>query len=329
MTMNDDYEPYIGRQLGYQDIMLEPRYSECRTRSDIDLTTKFGDYEFKSPIVPANMKTVINTELAHELALRGYFYIMHRFGVDSFEFVKNCYDKALISSISVGVNDVDRELIDKLSIQNLQPNYITIDIAHGYSLHMVEMIEYIKDRFQNTFVIAGNVCDASAVKYLYDKGADAVKVGVGPGHACTTRQQTGFFRPQFSAVLECCDNSGGWVPPGVPIVADGGIEYNGDIAKAMVAGAHMVMCGHLLAAHDESPGDVINGPDGYVKEYYGSASEHNSGMKKHIEGKRMYIQTRGSIWNSYDMIEESLRSSCSYAGVERPAQLKGNPWRII
>jgi GMP reductase len=288
----------------------------------------FGDYKFRSPVVPANMKTVINAELAQELALRGYFYVMHRFGVDSFEFVKSCYDKALISSISVGVNGVDRELIERLAMQNLQPNYITIDIAHGYSEHMVEMIQWIKDRLQNTFVIAGNVCDASAVSYLYKKGADAVKVGVGPGHACTTRQQTGFFRPQFSAVLECCDTR--WVPVGVPIIADGGIEYNGDIAKALVAGAHMVMCGQLLAGHDESPGERIQQADGlWVKEYYGSASEHNKAHKRHIEGRRTYLPVRGSLWNKYQQIEDNLRSSCSYAGAENPRGLTAASWKVI
>jgi len=327
MTMNDDYEPYIGRQLGYQDIMLEPRYSTCKTRNDIDLTTKFGDLEFKSPIVPANMKTVINEGLAVELARRGYFYVMHRFGVDSFDFVKNCYDNGLMSSISVGVNTVDRDLITKLSTQNLQPQYITIDIAHGYSEHMVEMIQYIKDRLQDTFVIAGNVCSVDAVKYLYNKGADAVKVGVGPGHACTTRQQTGFFRPQFSAVLECANEN--WAPAGIPIIADGGIEHNGDIAKALVAGATMVMCGYHLAGHDENPGNRFQTAEGWFREYYGSASEENTGSKKHVEGQRLYVPCNGSIWDTYEQIEDSLRSSCSYAGAETPSELIHTSWKEL
>ena len=317
----------VGRQLAYEDIMLEPQYSECKSRSNIDITTWLGNCEFKSPIVPANMKTVINQELAEDLFRRGYFYVMHRFGIDSFEFVKDCHDKAFMSSISVGVNGVDRKLIDKLSIQNLQPDYITIDIAHGYSEHMVKMIEYIKDRLQDTFLIAGNVCSAHAVKYLYDKGADAVKVGVGPGHACTTRQQTGFFRPQFSAVLECTDNR--WTPVGCPIIADGGIQYNGDIAKAIVAGATMVMCGHHLAGFNESPGDKIHMVDGYFKEYYGSASEHNKAQKKYVEGRRLYIPCRGSIWEKYQEMEDSLRSSCSYAGAKNLTQLTGTPWKIL
>lgn len=316
------------RELNYSDVMLEPGFSRCNSRSDIDLSTTLGDLKFRSPIVPANMKTIIDEHLALDLAHRGYFYVMHRFGIDNFKFVKKCYDLGLYSSISVGVNGIDHELITKLSTQNLQPKYITIDIAHGYSEHMVKMIQYIKDRLQDTFLIAGNVCTSHAVDFLHSKGADAVKVGVGPGHACTTRLMTGFFRPQFSAVWDSSRNRS------CPIIADGGIEHNGDIAKAMVAGAHMVMCGHLLAAHDESPGDKIHTHDAggintMVKEYYGSSSEHNSGMKKHIEGRRLYIQCRGSIWNTYDVIEESLRSSCSYAGAERPADLRGNAWRMI
>jgi GMP reductase len=323
----NNYEGVIGRQLNYKDVMLEPRFSTCNSRSEIDLSTKLGDHTFKSPIMPANMKTVIDEKLAIELAKRGYFYVMHRFGVDNFEFVKSMYDKGWISSISVGVNGVDRELIKKLSTQNLEPSYITIDIAHGNSQHMIDMIQYIKDRLQDTFLIAGNVCNVDAVRHLAQNGADCIKVGVGPGHACTTKLMTGFFRPQFSAVMECCDTR--WNANGVPIIADGGIEHNGDIAKAMVAGAHMVMCGHLLAAHDESPGEKMHMQHGHVKEYYGSSSEHNSGMKKHVEGRRLYIQCRGSIFNTYDVIEESLRSSCSYAGVERSSLLKGTYWREI
>lgn len=316
------------RQLNYRDVMLEPRFSSCNTRSDIDLSTKLGDYTFKSPIIPANMKTIINEDLAYELAKRGYFYVMHRFGINTFDFVRKAYDRELLSSISVGVNGTDHELISRLSTQNLQPAFITIDIAHGHSQHMSDMIGYIKDRLQDTFLIAGNVCTAEGVNYLYTCGADAVKVGVGPGHACTTKLMTGYFRPQFSAVHECA-NSPWQVPKDMPIIADGGIEHNGDIAKAMVAGASMVMCGHLLAGHDESPGDKIRQDGGLFKEYYGSASEHNSGMKRHVEGRRLYIQCRGPIWDTYDVIEESLRSSCSYAGVDRPAELKGKPWREI
>jgi len=335
--MDKKYESCLGRQLSYDDIMLEPRYSECRTRSNIDLRTKLGDYTFNSPIVPANMKTVINEQLARELSERGYFYIMHRFGIDSFRFVKSmARDTGLLISISVGVNGVDRDLIDRLAGADLQPDFITIDIAHGYSKHMVEMIKYIKTHLQNTFVIAGNVCTADAVRYLYDQGADAVKVGVGPGHACTTREQTGFFRPQFSAVFECCHPD--WVPEGIPVIADGGIKYNGDFAKAMVAGATMVMAGHHLAGFDESPGNLITGFDRAdpncqfplkYKEYYGSASEHNKTHKKHIEGRRLYIPAQGSIWDKYEQIEDNLRSSCSYAGVEHPSNLTMATWKTV
>lgn len=325
--MSDEYDGILGRQLGYDDVMLEPRYSMCKTRSDVDITVKLGDWTFNSPVVPANMKTVINKELAIALAQRGYFYVMHRFGVDSFEFVKKMLELKLCASISVGVNGVDRELIDRLATYDVQPHFITIDIAHGYSEHMIEMIEYIKDRLQDTFVIAGNVCDVQAVKYLYDTGADAVKVGVGPGHACTTRLQTGFFRPQFSAVLECCDTT--WAPVGCPIIADGGIKHNGDITKALVAGATMVMCGHHLAGYEESPGDKIQMQDGVFKEYYGSASEHNKAQKKHIEGRRLYIPVRGSIWSKYQEMEDSLRSSCSYAGTETLNGLPSITWKMV
>ena len=315
------------REYHYDDILLLPNYSSCYTRDSIDLTTDFGSTNsYKSPIIPANMKTVINASLAIELASKGYFYIMHRFnGFDPFAFVQDMHERNLYASISIGVNDESKELIQELALAKLSPKYITIDIAHGDSRHMAEMLSLVKKKLPLSFVIAGNVCTTTGTRFLIDNGADAIKIGIGPGHVCTTKLMTGFSRPQFTAVLECCKAAGG-----VPVIADGGISHNGDVAKAMVAGATMVMCGHMLAGFDESPGEKIIHQDGRItKQYFGSASEHNKERKKNIEGRKIEIPYRGSIWDKYREMEESLRSSCSYAGIYHPIDLpKSCQWVV-
>lgn len=309
------------REYHYKDILLIPKFSNCESRSDVDLSTKLGKFTFKSPIIPANMKTIINENLAARLANWGYFYIMHRFGdeetwqKDTKDFIARIHEGVRPSSISVGIKERDHRLLEELTKE--PPDFITVDIAHGHSVNMKPMVETIKSILPNTFLIAGNVCTADAALWLEDLGVDAVKVGIGPGYVCTTKLMTGFSRPQFSAVEACSKVIR------VPVIADGGIEYNGDIAKALVAGATMVMCGFMLAGFDESPGEKTIDDEGRItKVYYGSASKNNKAISKHIEGRRINVPYRGSIWDKYREIEESLQSSCSYAGVSKSSDLR-------
>ena len=174
------------RKFDYREVNLIPRQCIVDSRSECDTTLTFGAHTFNLPIVPANMSSVINPELAEKLAENGNFYIMHRFLTDEqiMTFVKNMNDKKLITSISVGVKDRDKYLIDQLIDNQLNIDYITIDIAHGHAKSVKEMIAYIKSRYSNTFIIAGNVASEQAVVDLQHWGADAIKVGVAPGKAC-------------------------------------------------------------------------------------------------------------------------------------------------
>lgn len=146
---------------------------------------------------------------------------------------------------------------------------------------------------------------------------------------CTTKLNTGFSRPQFSAVLDCATNAN------VPIIADGGIEHNGDIAKALVAGATMVMAGGIFAGHIESPGEILTLCDEHGNEYarkkvyYGSASEHNKGHKRNIEGRKILIDLKGPVKNKYDEITQDLQSSISYAGGHCLRDLLRTKWVIV
>ncbi|GHR04510.1 GMP reductase [Helicobacter pylori] len=237
----------------YEDIQLIPNKCIVNSRSECDTTVTLGKHAFKMPVVPANMQTIINDSIAEFLAENGYFYIMHRFdGATRIPFVKKMKERQWISSISVGVKKEEYLFIEELAKQKLASDYITIDIAHGHSNSVIEMIQHIKTHLPETFVIAGNVGTPEAVRELENAGADATKVGIGPGKVCITKIKTGFGTGGWQlAALRWCAKAAR-----KPIIADGGIRTHGDIAKSIRFGATMVMIGSLFAGHEESSGET-------------------------------------------------------------------------
>ena len=295
----------------YEDIQLIPNKCIVNSRSECDTTTQFGKHHFKLPVVPANMQTIIDESLAIKLAENGYFYIMHRFTPESrLPFVQMMNEKRLISSISVGVKENEYHLIVDLANHRLVPDYITIDIAHGHSNAVINMIKHIKKYLPDTFVIAGNVGTPEGVRELENAGADATKVGIGPGKVCITKLKTGFGTGGWQlAALRWCAKAAR-----KPIIADGGIRSNGDIAKSIRFGANMVMIGSLFAGHIESPGNTVMQDGIAMKEYFGSASEYQKGARKNVEGKKMLVPCKGSIMDTLTEMQQDLQSSISYAG---------------
>jgi GMP reductase len=294
----------------YDHILLLPRKCRVESRSECDAGIDFGGRRFKLPVVPANMKTVVDEKLCIWLAEHGYFYVMHRFDFDNLAFVRDMKARGLYASISVGIKPADYADIDRLAAEGLTPEYITIDIAHGHSDQVRDMIGHIKTRLPGSFVIAGNVATPEAVIDLENWGADATKVGVGPGKVCITRLKTGFGTGgwQLSAVKWCARVAT------KPIVADGGIRHHGDIAKSIRFGATMIMIGSLFAGHEESPGRTVEVDGVQYKEYYGSASDFNKGEYKHVEGKRILEPIKGKLADTLIEMEQDVQSSISYAG---------------
>ena len=294
----------------YDNVLLLPRKCRVESRSECDASVLFGAHRFKLPVVPANMKTVVDVPITEWLAANGYFYVMHRFDVDNVAYARSMREKGLIVSVSSGVKAADYAVIDRLAAEGVGADYITIDIAHGHADSVHKMIEHIKKKLPKTFVIAGNVATPEAVIDLENWGADATKVGVGPGKVCITKLKTGFGTGgwQLSALKWCARVAT------KPIIADGGIRDHGDIAKSVRFGASMVMIGSLFAGHEESPGATVEVDGKLFKEYYGSASDFNKGEYKHVEGKRILEPIKGRLADTLREMREDVQSSISYAG---------------
>jgi GMP reductase len=297
----------------YDNVLLLPRKCRVESRSECDTSVTLGKHTFRLPVVPANMKTVVDPQICAWLARKGYFYVMHRFDLDNLQFVRDMAAQGLYASISVGVKKADHEAISRMRSEGLSPDFITIDIAHGHADSVHAMISHIKENLPDSFVIAGNVGTPEAVIDLENWGADATKVGIGPGKVCITKLKTGFGTGgwQLSALKWCASVAT------KPIIADGGIREHGDIAKSVRFGASMVMIGSMLAGHEESPGATVEVDGKLYKEYYGSASDFNKGEYKHVEGKRILEPVKGKLADTLIEMEQDLQSSISYAGGTR------------
>lgn len=294
----------------YDNILLLPRKCRVESRAECDASVELGGRRFKIPAVPANMKTVVDEHTCTWLAQNGYFYVMHRFDIDNVALVKRMHAAGVYASISLGVKQPDYDTVDQLAAEGLSPEYITIDIAHGHADSVKNMLAYLKNKLPQAFVIAGNIGTPEAVIDLENWGADATKVGIGPGKVCITKLKTGFGTGgwQLSALKWCARVAT------KPIIADGGIRCHGDIAKSIRFGATMVMIGSMFAGHEESPGQTVEVNGELFKEYYGSASDFNKGEYRHVEGKRILEPIKGKLADTLQEMEQDIQSSISYAG---------------
>ncbi|MDR3623784.1 MAG: guanosine monophosphate reductase [Chlamydiales bacterium] len=308
----------------FDDVALVPQYNNVPSRTEPNLetwltrSTKLG-----IPIIASNMDTVICEELADVLIAHGSVPIFHRF--TDFEtqahWVKKFGEKTYVScGIQTSHIDETRTLLD------MGAAGICVDIAHGHSEKMLRFIEEIKRLCPGKEVIAGNVCTAMAYHDLVNAGADAVKVGIGPGAACKTRVVTGFGVPQFTAIQECAEIA---EKLRIPLIADGGIRSSRDVVLALAAGASSVMLGKLFALTNESAAKKRNGPNGKEAKYRGQASEdfqveYYGGLKEKTvaEGIDFWSIVSGSAEKLINELLGGLRSGMTYGGARSLKELQ-------
>lgn len=313
--------------LNYDDVALVPKMFHGTSRSLLSTKRKLGNHEFELPVMPANMKCVIDAQVAFLLSQNNYFYVMHRFGKDiisNFAMLAQTIPLKFLS-ISMGVNADDFKAIQELGSMRVKVDYVTIDIAHGHCTMMQQAIKHVRKHLPDAFIIAGNVATTDAFNDLVNWGADAVKVGIGPGAACTTKLKTGFTSPMFSTLLDISHYRDIYNDD-IIIIADGGIRHNGDIAKALVAGADWVMIGSLFSQCTDSPALLVDGH----KEYFGSASAFNKENPKNIEGTRLHLPACNlTIVEKMQEMKQDLQSAISYAGGTDLKAFDYVEWNVI
>ncbi len=308
----------LRRAYTFDDVALVPQFNNIPSRTEPDVSSWLTrDRKMQIPLLAANMDSVIGDELADLLLKYGSMPIFHRFTntEEQLRWVKKYGEKTFISC---GIHSHHADDIRKLL--DLGAAGICIDVAHGHSSRMFKLIQELKQSHPSKDIIAGNVCTAMAYHDLVNAGADAVKVGVGPGAACTTRMVTGFGVPQFSAIRDCAQVA---EKLRVPLIADGGIRDSRDVVLALAAGASSVMIGKLFALTTESNAKKRQNSDSGIVEakYRGQASEDFQkdfyGALKEMtvaEGVDFWAPVSGSAAKLIDTILGGLRSGLTYGG---------------
>ncbi len=320
----------IGKGYSYDDVLIVPKYNKIKSRREVDFKTQVTrNYWINMPLIAANMDTVCESEMAIAIGRLGGLGVIHRFldidkQVEEIKKVKECN---LISAAAIGVKDYE-ERVGKLIEAGV--NILVLDIAHGHSKRAGNTLDYIKKNYPQVDVMVGNIASKDAAQYFVSKGADALKVGIGPGSMCTTRIMTGCGVPQITAIMDVYEYSQGRIP----LCADGGIKKPGDLVKAIGAGADTIMSGSIFAGSDETPGEIkeINGKK--YKDYRGMAS-YDATVKKmkidgkeeseiiSVEGEKTIVECKGPIEGIVNKYIGGLASGMTYVGAKNIDEIKG------
>lgn len=311
----------------FDDVALVPQFNNIPSRTEPQLNTWLSkNIKMDIPILASNMDTVIGDKLADILIEEGSIPIFHRFTTpeEQKKWVTKYQNKTFIScGIQENKFDLTIELLEMGALG------VCIDVAHGHSSRMFDFIGKIKKRLPNKEVIAGNVCTAMAYHDLVNAGADAVKVGIGPGAACSTRIVTGFGVPQFTAIADCAEVA---KRLRVPLIADGGIKSSRDLVLALAAGASSVMLGKLFALTEESAATkrkTLDSSTGLEAKYRGQASrdfqnEFYGGLKEKTvaEGIDLWGKVEGTAAQMLNNLLGGLRSGMTYGGARDIKELQ-------
>ena len=331
-------------KLDYSNVLLRPKRSTLGSRKEVRLkrshTFRNSKLNFERiPIMAANMDGVGTMRMAEELGKQDMFTcLVKTYSIkELIGFFVDKPERAEYTAYSMGIMEADASKFRAVYTGAPMIKYLCIDVANGYSERFLNYVASVREEYPDLVIIAGNVVTADQTQELLLRGADIVKVGIGPGSVCTTRIQTGVGYPQLSAVMECADAAHGLDGH---VIADGGCTCPGDVAKAFAGGADFVMLGGMLAGHDEGGGEVITKKyktqemmhDGInhvfdekqFVQFYGMSSEaanekHFGGLKEYrsSEGREVLVPYRGAVESTVRDLLGGIRSSCTYVGANK------------
>ncbi|MEI6849805.1 MAG: guanosine monophosphate reductase [archaeon] len=320
----------IGRGYSYDDILIIPKYNKIRSRKEVMFKTKVTrNYYIDIPFVAANMDTVCESEMAIAIGRLGGLGVIHRFLTipEQTKEVRKVKEVGLIAAAAIGIKDFELRV---LALVGAGVNIIVLDIAHGHSKYAGKTLDWIKQNYPQIDVMVGNIATKDAAEYFFSKGADAIKVGIGPGSMCTTRIMAGAGVPQVTAIMDAYEATQGRIP----ICADGGIRYPGDVVKAIGAGADTVMMGNVFSGTTETPGEIIEKGDKKFKQYMGMAS-YDATLKKlnlegkkeeeviSVEGEKTFVEFKGSVKPIVEKFLGGLASGMTYLGANQIDRIRG------
>jgi|TARA_R100000951_G_scaffold116706_2_gene129975 IMP dehydrogenase len=318
----------MDKSLSYDDVLLVPKYSDIRSRSEIDITGDLTNgLSLPLPIISSPMDTITETTMSFIMACMGGSGIIHRYNTieEQSKMVREAsaeIDSVAIGSLGAAVGVTGDYIERAQSLVFAGVKYICVDIAHGHHILMKEALYNLRKALPPNFhIMAGNVATLQGVNDLADWGANSVRCNIGGGSICSTRIQTGHGMPGLQTIFDCAKTD-----RDVGIIADGGIRNAGDIVKALAAGADAVMCGSLLAGTNETPGNILKDASGSYKVYRGMASKEAQinwrGRYSSFEGISSVVPCRGNVDSLLTDLGKNIKSGFSYSGARNMKELR-------
>jgi IMP dehydrogenase/GMP reductase len=336
--------------LSLDDVLLAPQRTSVTSRAEVDISSELvAGVSLRTPVLSANTPWCTGARMAEAMARYGGLGVVHRMQTAedqtaqvaavkqapvSADDTAATFDEHGRLRVAAAVGVVDDYLERAEMLVDAGADVLVTDVAHGHADYVVHVVEQLRAKFADTAMIAGNVATAAGTRDLISAGANAVKVGIGPGGICTTRIVAGSGVPQLTAILDCTEEA---ERHGIPVIADGGIKAPGDIVKALAAGARTVMLGSALAGADESEAELteLNGQKvkvstGFVtfgmrltlKRAHGERVSKQELDAYTPEGVEATFQHSGSVAATLRPFVGGLRSGMSYSGAHTLAQLR-------
>lgn len=300
--------------LNYSDVLIKPKYSLVESRQDVNIEA-YLPYGQAVPILITNMDSIATLSMAFSAQEEGFGVCLSKYIPAQKIIEAHSAGLKTIHFLSMGMSEADVIKVAEIINKTGADFPILVDVANGYSRKFLEYLEQVRKAFPNSIIMAGNVATPDILHHYNNVGIDIVRIGIGPGGQCRTREVAGIGVPQFTAVMECASAAD---QLNMSICADGGINELADFAKALGAGAKLVCAGSFFAGHTECEGDVVEKNGKAYKRFYGMSSDEamiaHGGLKEYrtSEGRVSLVPYKGHLSGTLKEIKGALRSTMAY-----------------